>query len=260
MSVKNEPNDPSKRGRVECDAIKPSFDGCNPPVKNITHPLRYYEFTRDEIKALEECDKESFYRRCLPFSTLFATATYAAVKYGYFKPNPRFGAIPKISFAVLVGYFVGKLSYQEACAEKLMALPGSYIGQLLREKKEGRMGGGGNIQSTPSMFGAGPNDIYSDAGPGSSLDLDTDRPVFSDDSYRPDNEGGGFPSLGPDRKGPALSYDDLRRRNRGEYTEARQDPYRVDPNTVPPITRAPPAVDAPPPAPRHTNQYGDVMD
>ncbi|XP_048004408.1 OCIA domain-containing protein 1 isoform X1 [Leguminivora glycinivorella] len=261
MSEKNEENDPSKRGRVECDNIKSPLSECAPPVKNITHPLRYYEFTRDEIKALEECDKESFYRRCLPYSTLLATATYAAVKYGYLKPNPRFGAIPKISFAVLVGYFVGKLSYQEACAEKLMALPGSYIGQLLREKKEGRMGGSGKaIQNTPSMFGAGPNDIYSDAGPGSSLDLDTDRPVFSDDSYRPDHEGGGFPSLDPDKKRPSLSYDDLRRRNRGEYTEARQDPYRVDPNTVPPVTRANPVIDAPPPAPRRTNKYGDVMD
>lgn len=39
------------------------------------------------------------------------------------------------------------------------------------------------------MFGAGPSDIYSDAGPGSSLDLDTDRPVFTEDTYRPDNEG-----------------------------------------------------------------------
>lgn len=39
------------------------------------------------------------------------------------------------------------------------------------------------------MFGAGPNDIYSDAGPGSSLDLDTDRPMFSDDTYHPDTQG-----------------------------------------------------------------------
>ncbi|KAI8430475.1 hypothetical protein MSG28_000736 [Choristoneura fumiferana] len=77
-----------------------------------------------------------------------------------------------MSLAVLVGYFIGKLSYQQACAEKLMALPGSYIGQLLR-----------------------PNDIYSDAGPGSSLDLDTDRPVFNEDTYRPDNEGTKLPEL-----------------------------------------------------------------
>lgn len=37
-------------------------------------------------------------------------------------------------------------------------------------------------KQTPTMFGAGPNDIYSDAGPGSSLDLDTDRPLFNEDS------------------------------------------------------------------------------
>lgn len=43
---------------------------------------RYYEFTQDEMKALEECDRESFYRRCVPFSTAFATATYAAIKTG----------------------------------------------------------------------------------------------------------------------------------------------------------------------------------
>ncbi|CAG4984580.1 unnamed protein product [Parnassius apollo] len=45
---------------------------------------RYYEFTPEEIKALEECDKESFYQRCLPFSTLFATMTYAAIRTGLF--------------------------------------------------------------------------------------------------------------------------------------------------------------------------------
>lgn len=44
-------------------------------------------------------------------------------------------------------------------------------------------------QQVPSMFGAGPNDIYSDAGPGNSLDLDTDRPIFSEDMYHPDTSG-----------------------------------------------------------------------
>ncbi|KAA5621326.1 hypothetical protein F3G63_36060, partial [Pseudomonas aeruginosa] len=51
---------------------------------------------------------------------------------GHLKPNPRFGPFPKVTLAVVVGYFLGKLSYQQACAEKLMALPGSYIGQILR--------------------------------------------------------------------------------------------------------------------------------
>lgn len=58
---------------------------------------------------------------------------------GYLKANPRFGPYPKVALAVIVGYFVGKLSYQQRCAEKLMALPNSYIGQLLRDRKEGKM-------------------------------------------------------------------------------------------------------------------------
>ncbi|CAF4743185.1 unnamed protein product [Pieris macdunnoughi] len=226
-----------------------------PPVRNVTHPLRYYEFSPDELKALEECDKESFYQRCLPFSTLFATVTYAAVKYGHFKPNPRFGAFPKVTLAVIVGYFLGKLSYQQACAEKLMALPGSYIGQLLRERKEGKFSAT-RAPAPPTMFGAAPGDIYSDAGPGNSLDLDTDRPLFSEDSFNATSEFGKplEPELSPAR--PVQSYDELRRRNRGEYNDARQDPYKVDPNSAPVVTRPSPR----PANPSVTNKYGDEME
>lgn len=60
---------------------------------------------------------------------------------GYLKANPRFGAFPKVTVAIVTGYFLGKLSYQQACADKLMALPGSYIGQLLRDRRDGKIGG-----------------------------------------------------------------------------------------------------------------------
>lgn len=43
---------------------------------------RYYEFTQEELKALEQCDKESFYLRCLPMSTGFAALTYGAIRLG----------------------------------------------------------------------------------------------------------------------------------------------------------------------------------
>ncbi|XP_073949957.1 OCIA domain-containing protein asrij isoform X2 [Choristoneura fumiferana] len=217
-----------------------------------------YKFSPDEVRVMAQCNRESFYQRSLPLSTAFGVGTYMALQKGYFKPNPRFGALPKMSLAVLVGYFIGKLSYQQACAEKLMALPGSYIGQLLRERRDGRAGTTMTKQS-PTMFGAGPNDIYSDAGPGSSLDLDTDRPVFNEDTYRPDNEGSGAPADPERKQGPSLSYEDLRRKNRGDYSEVRQDPYRMDPSALPPIGRPRPASPAPPP-PANTNKYGDIMD
>ncbi|XP_063837706.1 OCIA domain-containing protein 1 isoform X1 [Ostrinia nubilalis] len=250
MSEKKKGNDKEEED-CSCYAESRTKKTC-PPIRNVTHPLRYYEFTQDEIKALEECDRESFYRRCVPFSSAFATATYAAIKTGHLRANPRFGAFPKLTLAVVVGYFLGKLSYQSACADKLMALPGSYIGQLLRDRRDGKIGGASQPRQATTMFGASPGDIYSDAGPGSSLDLDTDRPIFSDDTYRPDNEG---PSAAPLPPRPALSYDDLRRQNRGQHTDARQDPYKMDQNVLPPITRP-----APRPAAPHTNKYGDAME
>ncbi|RVE51471.1 hypothetical protein evm_003872 [Chilo suppressalis] len=183
-----------------------------------------YKFSQDELRVLSECNRESFYQRSMPLGTLFGFGAYAAVQSGRLKPNPRFGPYPKVTLAVIVGYFLGKVSYQRACAEKLMALPGSYIGQLLRDRRDGKA----TVQPIPkqpaTMFGAGPSDIYSDAGPGSSLDLDTDRPLFSDDTYRPDNAGA--ENQTPPVARPSLSYDELRRRNRGEYVDAKQDPYK----------------------------------
>ncbi|CAG9782185.1 unnamed protein product [Diatraea saccharalis] len=215
-----------------------------------------YKFSPDELRVLSECNRESFYQRSMPLGTLLGLGAFAAVQSGHLKPNPRFGAFPKVTLAVIVGYFVGKISYQQACAEKLMALPGSYIGQLLRDRRDGKVTAPPMSKPPSSMLGAGPNDIYSDAGPGNSLDLDTDRPIF-DDSYRPDTGviSGESPVARP--TSPMLSYDELRRRNRGDHADAKQDPYRMDPSMTPPIARPRPPPSAASP---HTNKYGDVID
>ncbi|XP_050360455.1 OCIA domain-containing protein 1 isoform X2 [Nymphalis io] len=217
-------------------------------------PTAPYKFSQDELRVLQECNTESFFQRSLPLGTAFGLTAFFGVQKGTLKPNPRFGAIPKVTLAVIVGYFLGKLSYQRACAEKLMAIPNSYIGQLLREKKQGRLG----IvpKRTPTMFGATSDDVYSDAGPGSSLDLDTDRPLFNDDSFRPGSDSGSsnIPEGTPSR--PILSYDELRRKNRTEYSDSRQDPYKMEPNIVPSVSRTQPA----PPQSSSTNKYGDIME
>ncbi|CAB3258830.1 unnamed protein product [Arctia plantaginis] len=216
-----------------------------------------YRFSPDEMRVLGECNRESFMQRSLPFATFLGLGAYVAVQKGHLKPNARFGAVPKVTLAVMAGYFVGKLSYQQACAEKLMALPGSYIGQLLRERRDGKVGGSPAKQRQgPNMFGAKASDIYSDAGPGSSLDLDTDRPIFSDDAYRPSESDGSGTSPAPEgvKPRPSVSYDDLRRQNRGEHAETKKDPYRTE--SAPVVTR--PRF-TPPPTP-NTNQYGDVME
>ncbi|XP_072931460.1 OCIA domain-containing protein 1 isoform X2 [Epargyreus clarus] len=230
--------------------------GGQPQPPGTVLPPGSYKFTEEEIRTLNECNTESFFQRSLPLGTMLGLGTYAAVQRGTLKPNPRFGPYPKVTLAVVVGYFLGKLSYQRACAEKLMALPNSYIGQLLREKRDPVLGPR-RMQPAPPMLGAKPDEIYSDAGPGSSLDLDVERPLFSDDAYRPsttDSDGVSGPAS-PAPARPSASYDELRRQNRGEYANARQDPYKVETNTVPIVTRPRTA------EPRtSTNKYGDIME
>ncbi|XP_026760503.2 OCIA domain-containing protein 1-like [Galleria mellonella] len=244
-------NDPSSYGYQEGGPV----DLHQPPAR--INPAQY-RFSQDELRVLAECNRESFIQRSLPLGIGLGFGTYTAVQAGHLKPNARFGAVPKVSLAVIVGYFLGKLSYQQACAEKLMALPGSYIGQLLRDRKDGKTGGTSLQNQTPTMFGAGPGDIYSDAGPGSSLNLDTDRPLFNDDTYRPSyTDSANTPPQESTPARPNLSYEDLRRKNRTEYSETKQDPYRVDPNTTPVISRPRPPPSSPPPA---TNKYGDVVE
>lgn len=73
------------------------------------------------------------------FSKNKKTLTFKIIFIGFFKPNPRFGAAPKVISAIVVGYFVGKFSYQTKCAEKLMQLPNSQIGEMLRQKRRGNL-------------------------------------------------------------------------------------------------------------------------
>lgn len=40
------------------------------------------KFSKEDIRILQECNKESFYNRCLPISGLFGFATYSAIKAG----------------------------------------------------------------------------------------------------------------------------------------------------------------------------------
>lgn len=55
----------------------------------------------------------------------------------WFQGSVKWGPTPKTVVAVVVGYFIGKLSYQNKCAEKIMAIPGSKLGEMLRMKRKG---------------------------------------------------------------------------------------------------------------------------
>lgn len=177
-------------------------------------PSAHYRFNLEELRVLRQCNKESFYQRSLPLSTVLSIGTYYAVKNGFMKPNPNYGAIPKMAVAGIVGYFLGKFSYQSKCAEKLMQLPNSPIGEMLRQRKHGMhqevLPDSSSLMWTPTESVA--------VEPVRELD---ERPMYEgfENFSRTSLEGpivedeDDLPHAAPH----AITYDELRRKNREEY-------------------------------------------
>lgn len=129
-------------------------------------PLRKaYEFTPDEMRVINETGREALMYRSLPLAGLAALAVHTAVKNGYLKvtlfcnkialctayndfllggsfiqPNAKFGAVPKMIGAGFAGFIIGKWSYMGVCVERLMKLPNSQLGAMLRAKKSNASG------------------------------------------------------------------------------------------------------------------------
>ncbi|KAM9678416.1 OCIA domain-containing protein 2 isoform 1-T1 [Trichechus inunguis] len=74
---------------------------------------------RGEIaKIIRECQEESFWKRALPFSLVSMLVTQGLVHQGYLASNPRFGSLPKVALAGLLGFGLGKVSYIGVCQSK----------------------------------------------------------------------------------------------------------------------------------------------
>lgn len=229
-----------------------------------------YRFSNEELRVLRQCNRDSFYQRCLPLATILGVGTYYGVQSGYLKAHSRWGAAPKVTVAAIVGYFLGKFSYQSKCAEMLMRLPNSQLGEALRQKK--LKGGFQEVITMDPSISLPPFadvQIYSDVSP--HHEIDTDRPYAGglDDSHRPtldspisENEG-----LPAGTQTLSTTYEELRRKNREEYEQKKTKPFRgvTSPEDVPAVIRprgTVPDVPSSPPSTwnREKNQYGDVWD
>ncbi|KAJ8934251.1 hypothetical protein NQ318_008694 [Aromia moschata] len=228
-----------------------------PHQRQHSRPAPQYKFTQEELRVIRECNKESFYQRCIPLSVFLGGSTYYGVKTGFLRPNPRFGATPKVIAAVVVGYFVGKFSYQSKCAEKLMQLPNSQIGEMLRQKRKGNLQesldtGFGPAMSLAPFSSLDSSDVYSDLNPNSTLDMDTSRPEAPglDDYQRPSVDNPIYEEEMPPVQKHVTTYEELRKQNRDEYQQKRIGNYRES-------ARAPLASSPSKPAPEDENNYED---
>lgn len=127
-------NDQHQQAHEPADRQNPLPGTTAAPVQ---HPLANYQFSNEELRVLKECERESFFQRSMPLGTGLGVATYMAVQNGMLSASARFGAAPKCAIAVIVGYFIGKFSYQAECAEKIMQLPDSKLAEMLRMRKKG---------------------------------------------------------------------------------------------------------------------------
>ncbi|GAB6027129.1 hypothetical protein CHUAL_013891 [Chamberlinius hualienensis] len=196
-----------------------------------------FQFSPDELRTLQECNRESFYQRSLPVSAASAIAAHFAVRAGYLRGSPKYGSLWKVLVFGGLGYFVGKVSYRDKCAEKLMRLPGSKLGEALRRRKQGLPVDQNVLSFDQSYFGGGTQssgadlavpvvDVSSEADVGSGLwDIDEDKNIKYqglDESQRPslDSE---FRGTNADEQKPRVytTYEALRQQNRDEYDNRR---------------------------------------
>ena len=229
-----------------------------------------FQFSPDELRVLKECDMEALVQRSIPLGTIFGVATYTAVQRGFLSSAGRFGPAPKIFAAVTVGYFLGKLSYQQRCAEKIMRLPNSRLAEALRRRKKGEFfesftpDGGLSLAPFSSS-----TDFYTDENlkpdQQNSLDIDVDRPsnFGLDDTYRPnlDSPDRNFnDNLPLDPPKSSVTYEELRRKNREEYERRLQAPFNrpLSRDEAPIVSRAPPERDESFQQPGARNKYGDA--
>ncbi|KAF5289660.1 hypothetical protein FQR65_LT11777 [Abscondita terminalis] len=219
-----------------------------------------YQFTAEEMRVLKDCNRESFFQRSLPLCTLLSGGIYYGVKSGFLKGHPKYGAVPKIVAGVVIGYLAGKFSYQRKCAEKLMMLPNSPIGEMLRQRRKGQLretlepGYGPGMSLSPF---SSVTDSYSDIKP--NFDLDIPRPDVHglDDSFRPSVDNPIYDEEMPPAQKHTTTYEELRKQNRDEYQQKRISNYRQsDPRSS--STVSPQAV--PESSVQHKNKYGDLLE
>ncbi|KAK3862859.1 hypothetical protein Pcinc_031315 [Petrolisthes cinctipes] len=238
-------------------------------------------FNQEELRVLRECNRESFYYRCVPMAALCSAGAFIAMKRGMLKTSERFGYTPKMIGGVIIGYFLGKLSYQNACAEKLMQLPNSPIGEALRKRK-GRMGFQETLGFEPGFTVADPSASTTN----SSLYEDPRVDLRDHNEGQVEYERGVTESLsaytkmddeegGPGAPQSYTNYQELRRNNRHEYISKMAERYRRDrpgdqptesggPSfgvEEPPLGSIPPvpSTPSPPPTRSRKNKYGDEV-
>ncbi|NP_001089286.1 OCIA domain containing 2 L homeolog [Xenopus laevis] len=89
-----------------------------PVSSSLMHCPMSYAHREDFAKVMKECKEESFWYRALPISLGSMLVTQGLVYKGYLSRNKRFGSLPKVALAGVLGYMIGKISYARTFQKK----------------------------------------------------------------------------------------------------------------------------------------------
>uniref|UniRef100_T1ITZ0 OCIA domain-containing protein n=1 Tax=Strigamia maritima TaxID=126957 RepID=T1ITZ0_STRMM len=102
------------------------------PSTAVPYPQLPKGLSCEEIRVLRECERESLYYRCAPFSAIAMGGVVYAGKYGFLGANSFWAVVIKVMAAGFAGFAFGKLTYRQQCLEKLMKLPNSDLGESIK--------------------------------------------------------------------------------------------------------------------------------
>lgn len=223
--------------------------------------------TKEELRVLQECNRESFWYRSIPACLFCVGITQIAVNKGYLKPHPKYGAGLKTLGAALLGYILGKISYQNECRKKIMALPNSQLAETLRQRISRESGPSeSTMKSVSSDMLENPQVPQTEHTASDVFDTETNQVAPSTVKFEDLSSGNSG-----EQESQYRSYGDLRRQNREIYNENQivkwQNMQNKTRNPQPNISQTPeekssqwtPSYSTTQPrAP--TNKYGDVWE
>ena len=164
------------------------------------------KLSEEEQRVMDSCKNESFWYRSVPASGFLALLAHMGVTNGTLKPHTKWGSKPKVILGATIGYFLGKFSFVNACADKfLVEAPDSHIADMIRIRRGMTPR---NIQEPEAqMQQPGYGDGY-----GGFPQVQQQSPIYTNP-----NSPTYDPNLSPHGQGqpsPLSGYDELRRKNR----------------------------------------------
>ncbi|XP_017395778.1 OCIA domain-containing protein 1 isoform X1 [Cebus imitator] len=228
----------------------------------ITHIGPDYIPTEEERRLFAECNDESFWFRSVPLAATSMLITQGLISKGILSSHPKYGSIPKLIFACIMGYFAGKLSYVKTCQEKFRNLENSPLGEALRlaqarrrssppghyyqkSKYDSNVSGQSSFGTSPAADNIEMLPHYEPIPFSSSVNESAPTGITDHIVQGPD------PNLEESPKRKKFTYEELRNKNRESYEVSLT--QKTDPSVRPMHERVPKKE-------VKVNKYGDTWD